>query len=69
MNRLVLLLSVCSIFVLTAGPLQADPYRVGTWKTAQTIQPKTIKYVCFVLKTHSFVPSSLPDCGANDITP
>ena len=39
MNRLFLLLSVCSIIVLTAGPLQADPYRVGTWKTAQTIQP------------------------------
>jgi len=39
MNRLFLLLSVCSIIVLIAGPLQADPYRVGTWKTAQTIQP------------------------------
>lgn len=39
MNRLLLLLSLFPIIVLTAGRLQADPYRVGTWKTAQTIQP------------------------------
>jgi len=39
MVRLTWLLSFCSVLLLSVPGLHAESYRVGTWKTAQTIQP------------------------------
>lgn len=30
---------VCVLFLLAAAGVRAESWRVGTWKTAQTIQP------------------------------